>query len=63
MFNDNQQFGFLDLITIFTAMIQVMDYQLTVEQASNDDIIKELKKDMIDIKISLEEIKKIVSRL
>lgn len=41
-------------------MIQVMDYQLTVEQASNNDILKELKKDMAKLTYEISEIKNLL---
>lgn len=63
MLNDNQQFDFLDMITIFTAIIQIMDYTLTVEQASNDDILKELKRDMAKIESEIREIKTMLSEI
>lgn len=59
-FMNNNQFEFLDVITVFTAIIQVMDYQLTVEQASNDDILKELRKDMIILQNQNQEIIKLL---
>lgn len=40
---EQEQFDFLDMITIYSAILQTMDYAMTVEQSSNDDIIKELR--------------------
>jgi hypothetical protein len=38
--NDN----FIDYLTIFTAILQILDFNATMQQSSNDDIIRELHK-------------------
>lgn len=40
--NDQQQFDFLDMITVYSAILQTLDYTETMNQSSNDDIIKEM---------------------
>lgn len=40
--NDAQQFDFLDMITVYSAVLQTLDYAETMNQSSNDDIIKEM---------------------
>lgn len=54
--NEQQQFGFLDIITIYSAILQTMDYAATMEQSSNDDILRELKRDMMELREQNEKI-------
>lgn len=43
--NDNYNtFDFLDALTIFSVVLQVMTYDQTTKQTSTDDIMKELQK-------------------
>lgn len=35
---------FLDILTIFSVVLQVMTYEQTMKQTSTDDIMKELQK-------------------
>lgn len=43
--NDNYNtFDFLDVLTIFSVVLQVMTYDQTTKQTSTDDIMKELQK-------------------
>lgn len=43
--NDNYNtFDFLDVLTIFSVVLQVMTYDQTMKQTSTDDIMKELQK-------------------
>lgn len=43
--NDNyNNLDFLDILTIFSVVLQVMTYDQTMKQTSTDDIMKELQK-------------------
>lgn len=35
---------FLDMLTILSVMLQIMDYQNDMSQSSNDDLMKELQR-------------------
>lgn len=39
----NDSLGFLDVLTIFSVLLQVQGYEMDLQSASNDDILKELK--------------------
>lgn len=39
---NNGNLEFLDMLTIFSVMLQVMGYQNDLAQSSNDDLMKEL---------------------
>ena len=41
--NDNG-LEFLDIITIFSVMLQVVGYKNDISQSSNDDLMRELQK-------------------
>lgn len=41
-YNNQQDFDFLDMIEIMAFIIQVLDYEVTMKQATNDDVIREL---------------------
>lgn len=41
-YNNQQDFDFLDMIEIMAFIIQVLDYEATMKQATNDDVIEEL---------------------
>ena len=36
MGNDFEEFGFLDILTIFSVMLQIKGYQSDIRQVSND---------------------------
>lgn len=40
----NDNISFLDMLTIFSVMLQVMGYQNDVSQSSNDDLMRELQR-------------------
>ena len=40
--NDNG-LGFLDILTIFSVMLQVAGYKNDISQSSNDDLMRELQ--------------------
>ena len=42
MQNDN--YSFLDALTLLSVMLQVVGYQNDIHQSSNDDIMRELQK-------------------
>lgn len=43
--NDNyNNLDFLDILTIFSVVLQVMTYDQTMKQTSTDDIMRELQK-------------------
>lgn len=43
MMND-RNLDFLDLLTVFSVVLQVMGYQDDMRRASNDDLMQELQK-------------------
>lgn len=64
MGNDFEEFGFLDILTIFSVMLQIKGYQSDVRQVSNDDLMKELvKQDREYLGKILENQKLILSKL
>lgn len=42
--NENQNFDFIDILTIFSIVIQMLGYQENKKQSTNDDLMKELQK-------------------
>ena len=40
--NEARAYDQMDALAIITAILQVLDFQATMEQSSNDDIIREL---------------------
>jgi ABC-type uncharacterized transport system permease subunit len=40
----NSNLNFLDTITIFSVMLQIMGYQNDISQSSNDDLMRELQR-------------------
>ena len=64
MGNDFEEFGFLDILTIFSIMLQIKGYQSDIRQVSNDDLMKELvKQDREYLVKILENQKLILSKL
>ena len=43
MNNKNNNFEFIDALTIFSVMLQVMGYKNDINQSSNDDLMRELQ--------------------
>lgn len=39
----NGQWSFIDMLTMFDTFLQIADYQMNVNQSSNDDIMQELQ--------------------
>ena len=40
----NDNLSFLDMLTVFSAMLQMQNYQTDLRSASNDDLMRELQK-------------------
>lgn len=38
----NRQWTFIDMLTMFDTFLQLADFQMNVQQSSNDDIMREL---------------------
>lgn len=38
----NGRWSFVDMLTMFDTFLQVADFQMNVQQSSNDDIMREL---------------------
>lgn len=38
----NRQWTFIDMLTMFDTFLQMADFQMNVQQSSNDDIMREL---------------------
>lgn len=43
MQNNNNNLNFLDVLTIFSVMLQVMSYRNDMSQSSNDDLMRALQ--------------------
>lgn len=41
---NNRNLDFLDILTVFSVVLQVMGYQDDMQRASNDDLMHELQK-------------------
>lgn len=47
--NDNSNgWSFLDMLTVFSVLLQMLGYQSDQKQASNDDILRELQRQNMD---------------
>lgn len=44
----NNGWSFLDTLTVFSVLLQMMGYQSDQKQASNDDILRELQRQNMD---------------
>ena len=40
---NNNQWSFFEMLTLFDTFLQIADFQMNVQQSSNDDIMKELQ--------------------
>lgn len=60
--NNSQQFEFLDILTLLSFYLQVINMEELKRQATNDDIIDELKSDMKEINEKLEKVLKILEK-
>lgn len=43
-YEDYRQTEFWDFLALFTACLQIMDYNATMRQSSNDDLMEEMRK-------------------
>lgn len=57
----NQNDGFYGTLALFTAILQIMDYSATMGISSNDDILRELREDMAELRRENREILKRLS--
>ena len=56
--------NFLDMLTIFSVMLQISNYQSDLKSASNDDLFAELQKqDKVYFETIIENQKKILEKL
>ena len=61
---NNNNMNFLDMLTIFSVMLQISNYQSDLKSASNDDLLAELQKqDKVYFEKIIENQKKILSIL
>lgn len=44
MFSEQNNFDFLDMLEIMAFIIQVMDYDATIKQVGNNDLMKEMRR-------------------
>ena len=44
MNGNGNNLDFLDVLTILSVMLQIMDYKNDISQSSNDDLMRELQK-------------------
>lgn len=42
MYGNGRQWSFIDMLTMFDTFLQMADFQMNVQQSSNDDIMREL---------------------
>jgi hypothetical protein len=62
--NGNNQLGFLDVLTIVSFCLQIMNVEENKQQSSNDDIMQELQtQDREFLETIVENQKKIMSML
>lgn len=40
----NRQWSFIDMLTMFDTFLQMADFQMNVQQSSNDDIMRALER-------------------
>lgn len=59
--NENQQFEFLDLITILGFALQVENYEELKRQATTDDIMNELHSDVELLRKEIAELKELIT--
>lgn len=62
-FSSQQNDGFFGALALFTAILQVMDYSATMGISSNDDILRELREDMAELRRENREILKQLNEL
>lgn len=43
MYGNGRQWSFIDMLTMFDTFLQMADFQMNVQQSSNDDIMQELQ--------------------
>lgn len=64
---NGRQWSFIDMLTMFDTFLQMADFQMNVQQSSNDDIMRELqhqnKAYLEKIIANQEEIKKKLAEL
>lgn len=48
MGDNNNGWSFLDTLTVFSVLLQMMGYQSDQKQSSNDDILRELQRQNMD---------------
>jgi len=48
MGDNNNGWSFLDMLTVFSVLLQMLGYQSDQKQASNDDILRELQRQNMD---------------
>ena len=60
-----QQYNFsgLELIEILAFILQMMDYEATMSQVGNNDILKELRTDTEKLRNEIAEIKEMLKEL
>lgn len=42
--NQNENYSFLDMLTVFSVLLQMMGYDQDQKQASNDDLLRALQR-------------------
>lgn len=43
MYGNGRQWSFIDMLTMFDTFLQMADFQMNVQQSSNDDIMRALE--------------------
>lgn len=62
--DSNNEWSFLDVLTIFSVILQVMGYQNDIKQFSNDDLMSEIhKQNAVYLETIIQQQKEILSIL
>lgn len=60
----NNNLSFIDILTVFSLILQMQNYQADLRSASNDDLLAELQKqDKVYFETIIENQKKILEKL
>lgn len=61
-YQQQYNFGGLELIEILSFIFQMMDYEASISQVGNNDILKELRADTEKLRDEIAEIKKLLKQ-
>lgn len=55
-YREQENLDFLDVLSILAFIIQILDYEATLSQVSNEVILRELRNDMEELRLNNAEI-------